>query len=356
MWKTRKFWLIVGICFVALSLFAATGLAYQLNHWWNEAHISTDPDKAILSDKQRDKIMTQKLNRNEPEKNEETRYDFYALIIGLDLRDDSFMLNTDTIIVAHVMPKRQRVKLLSLPRDLRVTDLEDRSVKINSVFADGYMQAREKSRLNPDLLSGKTVKLGQFHIYEELLSSGMVVLRETVEEYLDISIDHTFLVHFQTVTELVDAVGGIEIDVKRTMVWDDGADGTSIYFEPGVQHVNGEQALHYARFRMDSRGERYHSNDFERNERQQEVISRIVDKVVSWNSLPKVLDMIDIVAKNVKTDMGQNDMIQLARNFYSGWSSGSVESIPFPGYWNYPFVYIDEEDLEQVKQALKSLE
>lgn len=356
LWKRRKFWLIVGICSLAATLFAATGLAYQLNQWWNEAHLPTDPDKAILSEKQREKILTLEQQRVGPERTEETRYDFYTLIVGLDLRGDEFTLNTDSILVAHVMPKRQKVKLLSLPRDLRVTDLEDQTVKINSVFADGYMQARAKSRLEPELLSGKTVRLGQFNIYEELLSSGMVVLRETVEGYLDIPIDYTFLVHFQTVTELVDAVGGIEIDVQRTMIWEDNADGTGIYFEPGVQHVNGQQALNYARYRKDSRGERYDSSDFDRNRRQQEVIAKLVDKIVSWNSLPKVLDVIDIVAKHVKTDMGQTAMINLTKDFYGDWSSGSVETIAFPGYWKNPYVYIEDEDLIQVKEALKSFE
>ncbi len=337
-------------------LFAATGLAYQLNHWWNDAHIPTDTDNAILSDKQREKISSQEKQRTSPVKTEETRYDFYALLVGLDMRGDVFMLNTDSILVAHIMPKKQKIKLVSLPRDLKVTNLEDRTVKINSVFADGYMQARTQSRLQPELLSGETVKLGQFHVYEELLGSGMVVLRETVEGYLDIPIDYTFLVNFQTVTELVDAVGGIEVDVQRMMVWEDSADGTAIYFEPGVQDVNGQQALNYARFRKDSRGEQYDSSDLDRNRRQQEVITKLVDKVVSWNSLPKVLNLIEIMAQHVKTDMGQTDMMNLAKDFYNDWSNGSVETIAFPGYWEYPYVHIEDEDLADVKQALQSVD
>src|SRR5699024_9540696 len=111
-----------------------------------------------------------------------------------------------------------------------------------------------------------------------------VTLRSKVEEVLDIDvIDYTFIVNFDTVTTLVDLVGGVEVDIKRSMHWDDSADGTSIHFEPGVQTLNGEEALNYARFRRDNRGGNYDSSDFDRGLRQQEVISAIVDELSSWS-------------------------------------------------------------------------
>src|SRR5690625_5219257 len=211
--------------------------------------------------------------------------DFYALVIGLDARGDSLTLNTDTILVAHILEDGKGVKLISVPRDLKVHNSQQKPAKINAIFAEGYMYARTEGRKNPDLLSGRTINVGGWQLAEEYISSGMVTLRSKVEEVLDIDvIDYTFIVNFDTVTTLVDLVGGVEIDVKRSMHWDDYADGTSIHFEPGLQTLNGEQALNYARFRMDNRGSRYDSSDFERGLRQQEIISAIADELISWKS------------------------------------------------------------------------
>lgn len=358
MWKKRKFWLILLLSILSIVLLATAGFAYKLQDIWHDVHYDTDTENALLPEKHKEKIIAlnkKREERSQPVESEEPRYDFYTLLVGLDSRGEHFSLNTDSILVAHVMPKQQRIKLISLPRDLRVIDLDEQPAKINAIFAEGYMQARSESQKNPDLLSGELVKIGPYRVHEELLSAGMVMLRETVEEYLDIPIEHTFLVQFQTVTELVDAVGGIDVDVKRLMMWADSVDGTSIHFNPGMQHLNGQQALDYARFRRDSRGDAYNASDLERGKRQQEVISRIVDKAVSWHNLPKMMDLIEVAAQYVKTDMDQSTMMDMAKQFYNGWSDGSVETISFPGYWESPYIWMEDEELRKVKETLHAL-
>ena len=85
-------------------------------------------------------------------------------------------------------------------------------------------------------------------------------------------------INFNTVISLVDEVGGIEIDVKRSMKYK----ATNLYLEPGLQVLNGENALGYARFREDDRGTRYFASDFERGGRQQEVVKALAEEIFSW--------------------------------------------------------------------------
>jgi len=314
-------------------------------------------DNVILDEKN-----VETIGSNDSEDDENTAHlgeqseDFYSLIIGLDYSGSHNGINTDTLLVAHVIPQLHIVKLLSVPRDLRVRNLQGEDAKINSMFASGYNHAARTAKDQPELLSGKQVQLGQSKVPEEYVSSGMVVTRETLERYMGIEIKYSFLTTFQTLSSLVDAVGGIEIEVERKMVYDAPSENMHIRLEPGLQVLNGETALHYARFRKDNRGESYHSNDFERGLRQQKVIQALVDKMTSWNSLPKALDIVDIVASNLKTDMQPSTMISLLNEFYGKIGKDDLYSLSFPGYWNSPYVDIKQEQLDELLNKFTSLD
>src|SRR5690606_14735761 len=126
---------------------------------------------------------------------------------------------------------------------------------------------------------------GSLNIHEEYISSGIASLRGTLERFLSVPIDYTYLVNFETVVELVDAVGGVEIDVDRSMQYTAEFDGTSIHLEKGLQVLDGRNALNYSRHRLDDRGVNYESSDFDRGRRQQEVITALVKKITSWNNI-----------------------------------------------------------------------
>lgn len=293
-------------------------------------------------------------NSTSPDK--EKTEDFYSLIIGIDFRENILMLNTDTIMVAHVIPQTKKIKLLSIPRDTKIGNLQGKPVKVNSLFNEGYQYALKKGRENPSLLSGDKVKMGQSRVPEEYVSSGIVELRETIEQFLELDIEYSVLVNFQTVISLVDEVGGIEIDVDRSMQWDSEADNTHIHLEKGRQMLDGRDALNFARFRKDNRGTAFFSNDFERGQRQQQVITALADKLTSWGSLPKIFNLIDIVTSNVKTDMSLRKMQNLARQFYGSLNSESIISIPFNGYWESPYVLINDSELEAMIQRFTSVD
>lgn len=309
-----------------------------------------------------DDINAENIRSNDSENEENSanigqqEEDFYTLIIGLDYSGSHNGINTDTLLVAHVIPQLHIVKLLSVPRDLRVSNSRGDDAKINSIFASGFNHAAQTAKNQPDLLSGKQVQLGQSKVPEEYVSSGMVLTRETLERYMDIDIKYTFLTTFQTLSSLVDAVGGIEIEVERKMIYDAPSENMYIRLEPGLQVLNGETALQYARFRKDNRGEAYHSNDFERGLRQQKVIQALVDKMTSWNNLSKALDIIDIIASNLKTDMQPSTMISILNEYYGNIGKDDLYSLPFPGYWNSPYVDIEQEQRDELLKQFTSLD
>lgn len=256
--------------------------------------------------------------------------DFYVLVIGLDYRDNHDALLTDTLMVMHVLPQEPLIQLLSIPRDLLVENTQGQMVKINSLFAEGYNLARKKADDDPSILTGDTVALGTRKMEKAILGGAMANTRNKIEQLLDIDIEHMVLVNFDTVISLVDAVGGIEIDVKRSMQYH----STDLYLEPGLQVLDGKNALGYARFREDDRGTRYYASDFERGQHQQEVVKALADKILSWGSLPKALNLLTLVSDTIKTDMDYKEMYTMMTKYYGMFKSSSFVSVPFPEHYS----------------------
>lgn len=353
--KLTKY-VLLTICILGLTI---AGIAFwKVNQSLSDFHIDTD--SAITKDTQADETpdthSTSLSNTSDLDDSLDEAEDFYALLIGLDYRTGSYTLNTDTIIVAHIIPQDEKVKLISLPRDLRIFTQDGETRKINALFYDGYAHAKWAASEDPDLLSGKEITLGGWTVPEEYFSSGMVHLRGYVEDIFNIEIEHSFLIHFETLIQLVDAVGGIEVNVDRSMQYDDPTDNTHIYFEPGLQQLDGEQALNYARFRQDNRGPAYYSNDFERAQRQQQIITAIAKKMTSWSSISRVAEILDVISNSMKTDMGKSEMWNFVTKYYDNFNGDFIESIPFEGEWQYPYVVISEDELHQIRETFVSVD
>jgi len=117
-----------------------------------------------------------------------------------------------------------------------------------------------------------------------------------------------------------------------------------------LQEMDGQQALNYARFRHDNRGPQYDSNDFERADRQQQIIMALTDKLVSWKSVGRLINITDIVSSSIKTDMTRSEMMSYIQKYYKTFDSSSLVSIPFNGYWEAPYVKISDEEFQKLKR------
>lgn len=185
------------------------------------------------------------------------------LVLGLDQRpaDGDTPTRTDTIFVVTVDPKTKSTGILGIPRDL-VVDIpyqngsgtyEDR---INTVYVAGELNGYKQG--------------------------GLKLMKETVESNFGIEIDKHVLIDFDGFEQIVDALGGIDVDVPDA-VYDPYYSETELPgdyfpqdFEPGRQHMDGRTALAYSRIR-------FSSDDLDRIQRQQRVIFATIDKAKSLN-------------------------------------------------------------------------
>lgn len=205
------------------------------------------------------------------------------LVMGLDLRrdeDPETPARTDSVFILTIEPVTKTAGVLSIPRDMLV-DIPDGE---GGYIPDRINTAYERGELRDD-------------------GSGPEVAMETVEHNFGIPIDHYALLNFNNFIEIVDELGGIDVDVPEYVY--DGAYNDCyecgyypVEFEPGVTHMDGETALAYARLRKSD-------NDFKRIERQQIVMKAIARKAsdvgVLLGSNPK--NLYDQYKDSVKTNI-----------------------------------------------------
>lgn len=211
-----------------------------------------------------------------------TNTPFNVLISGSDTRG-GFDENgrSDVIMVATVNPKTGTILLTSVPRDFYVTTACD--------AADGCQQ-------------GALDKITHTGIH------GTNTTKRTVEQLLGIEINYTFKVGFDTVTDIVDAVGGIDVNVEPGYACNDflNLSGFSVY--EGVNHLNGEQALAYARERY-----AYSEGDRQRTKNQQQVLMGIVDKITSPAIVTNYASIMDSMSDTFSTTMSSQEISDLIK-------------------------------------------
>lgn len=264
----------------------------------------------------------------EPAKPADTQPIAMALL-GTDFRTETGSHLTDVVMVAALNPNTDTATVVSLPRDTRI-ELEGYKVRKVNAYYPAFLAQEKKGE-----------------------GEAKEAMQRMLGKYFDIPLDYVTVVNFESLRDIVDALGGIEVDVTMDMCYKDTADGTNIDLTAGLQKLDGKSALDYVRYRKTNcTPPTAPSDDFSRNQRQQQVIGAIMDKVQSFNALTKSGSLIDAVAHNTETDLENKQILNLVRTY---WDIPK-ENIRFPkvsGTWNSPFVYINDGELSAAKQALK---
>ena len=239
-----------------------------------------------------------------PDKEPEKEEKFTAVgrtniaVLGVDQRseDDG---RADTIFVVMYDPKAENIAMLSVPRDTRVRIKGDGWDKINHSFNYGGAKA--------------TVS--------------------TLENFLGIHIDYYVLVDFKAFENMVDAIGGVELDVEKRMYYEDpwdGENGFIIDLQAGKQLLDGKKSIQYVRYR-DEEG------DLGRVNRQQHFIDAAYQKMLSPELFKALPELAEITYKSVETNMSVVDMLAVARTLHKNARNG-VHRFSVPG----TPVFIDE--------------
>lgn len=260
------------------------------------------------------------------------------LLLGTDYRKETRSANTDVIMIAALNPNSKTATLVSVPRDTYIDPDGLKPNKANSFYSTylyGSLSEAPKDRDERELYAMRKIK-------------------ELYSDFLDIPIDYVSVVSFQTFVDVVDSFGGLVIDVDQNMCHRDYADGTNINLKAGVQQLDGRQTLDFVRYRMSMNcsPKTKESNDFDRNARQQQVISKLLEKVKTPQGLLKVDSVFESVSNNVKTDipsMQIEDMIST----YMGINNDKIEYIHLEGRWDGRYVQLPAEDVDEASRHLK---
>ncbi|SEM65407.1 cell envelope-related function transcriptional attenuator common domain-containing protein [Mesobacillus persicus] len=242
---------------------------------------------------------------------------FSVIILGIEnYTDENDRGRSDTIMVATFNPEQQTMKLVSIPRDTLVNIPDYKSDKINHSYSIG----------------GK----------EKVIA--------TVEDFLEVPIDYYVTVNFQGFTNIIDTLGGVKVDVPFDFN-DINRDWERFYFYEGVQTLNGDEALVYARMRkQDPRG------DFGRNERQRQIVAGVIDKISSPSTFLKIDDIVEVISDNIGTNMRMREALAFIKK-YPDFNASSIEQQEIKGYDEYInniyYFTPDKESVNGLKQTLK---
>lgn len=253
--RGKKIALIVCLVLALVLVGAGVATALYMNSLNQEMAID-DPEQAAAIDAALTPVVS-----TEP---------FYMLIIGSDTRNDGEGQRSDTNIVARVDMQKGIVTLISIPRDTAIT-------------IDGY----------------GTQKFNAAYAYD-----GAAGAIKAASNLLGVNISHYVEIDFDGAIDLVDSIGGVTVDVPMTI---DDADAGG-YVPQGVQTLDGEHALIFARSRH------YTTGDFQRTTSQRILVEAVVKKV---SSLPatELPGLVQKAAKYVTTDMSVTDIIGYAQLF-----------------------------------------
>lgn len=248
------------------------------------------------------------------------------LLLGMDSRPQTGTLNTDVIMVAALNPKTGTAAVVSIPRDTRMKPENYRARKANAFYAK--FRSEDKATAESKIKS-------------------------MFGDYLGVKIDYLVRVQFTTLSDVVDALGGVKVNVDMDMCYKDSADGTNIQLHKGKQTLDGDKALDFVRYRKSSCGGTKPSNDYQRNLRQHLVIASILDKTSSFTGVFKIGSILDAIGSNVHSDIPKGQLKSLIWT-YKRMSNDKIKYVPLNGTWSSPFIYVSDDKLEAARAALKS--
>lgn len=212
----------------------------------------------------------------------------------------------------------------------------DKSIKLVSIPRDTYT-------FIPD--AGKEDKITHAYAF-----NGPSSTIESVEELLDVPIDYYLRMNFDAFIEVVDALGGIKVEVPYDITEQDENDSkNAIELKEGIQFLDGSEALALARTR-------HYDNDIERGKRQQMILESIMDRALSAGSITKYGDVFEAVGDNMKTDLSFQNMRALFE--YAKNGKPDVETITLDGYDDMStgtyYWQLKQESLLEIQDVLQS--
>ena len=237
--------------------------------------IATDTKVIITKEKEMKKSETSDIEVAST--NKSVTEPFTILLMGIDSTDEvlskNAVANGDTLILITFNPKTLNATMLSIPRDSYVPIACWANKAENKItHAAGY---------------------------------GNDCMINTIQNYFGITIDYYAKINFKGLVKLVDAVGGVEVDVPQTLCTDDSSRYATICINPGRQTLNGEQALVFARNRKS-----LVNGDFGRAQHQQEIIMALINKMKTITKVSQFTAILDTISNSLDTNLTTKQILE----------------------------------------------
>lgn len=247
------------------------------------------------------------------------REPFYVLLLGTDGRPGEEVYRSDSIILARIDPTEKKASLISIPRDTMVV-YNGETMKINATHAAG----------GPE---------GVVQAVNDLCFNG----EQKISHYAEIN--------FEGMEDLIDAVGGIDLEATEEV---DDPEHLDIKIEKGFQHMDGVTALTYARCRYT-----YVDGDFTRMRHQRQVLSALAKKILNDLDPATIMGTVEELSKVVITTLGVQDIVSVANAMRGMDVENDMYVANVPSYADettnvngVSYVFVYEDKLAEMMQRL----
>ena len=262
-----------------------------------------------------DSLATQ-AGSNDSKVSTKKKSEINALIVGTNQN------LTDTMMYVNYNVETGKVAMMSIPRDTYITNEYCVGHKLNSLYRGKNTQA----------------------------------FVEQIEELLGVDIDYYLIFDSKMLIDIVDKVGGVEVDVPVRMKYDDPTQNLHIDLKKGTQVLNGKQAEQFVRYRKGNDGSGYARGDLQRTEVQQQFIKNFISTVLSAKNLTKIPDLINVALDNTDTNITAREVLKYSTDAMK-IDTSNISSCTAPGEAKYInnisyFVMDKEKTKELVKNKL----
>jgi LCP family protein required for cell wall assembly len=245
------------------------------------------------------KDIASKLDKDDVEKIKNDGKSCNILVMGVDVgtpgaTNANDPKRTDTLILAHYNAEEKKVDLVSIPRDTLIK-INNKNQKINAAHAIG----------------------------------GVPYIVDAVETLLGIEVDYYGKINYEGFREVINAIGGVDMDITRKMDYDDPTQNLSIHFQKGAAvHLDGKKAEEFFRWRKNNDGTGFVDGDLGRIENQHLFIGKVVEKIKSPSIVIRIGSILKAIQSNAETNMNANDIIKYGYIFATiGRENLSMETI-----------------------------
>lgn len=227
-----------------------------------------------------------------PDKVKDDNTPINILLMGVDIGDGSNSYRykrTDTLMLINYKYNENKVNIISIPRDTLIQ------------------------------VNGKNEKINAANVL-----GGVPWVAESVEQLLNVNVNYYGMINYEGFRSLIDAIGGVDIDIKNNMNYDDAAQNLHIHFKKGeTVHLDGEKAEEFFRWRKNNDGTGLALGDLDRIENQHMFVSKVFQKMTDPSIITRLSKILDVLPKYIETNMDGKEILKY------GLSLKSVKSGDF---------------------------